>query len=66
MSPALNWIRSRHGLPDCLQPRANIINADFAKADLPQHFDLAIGNPPFSDRIVRSDPAFRKLGASPA
>jgi N12 class adenine-specific DNA methylase/adenine-specific DNA methylase len=45
-----------------LQPHANIINADFAKADLPQHFDLAIGNPPFSDRIVRSDPAFRKLG----
>ena len=45
-----------------LQPRASIINADFAKAELPQHFDLAIGNPPFSDRIVRSDPAFRKLG----
>ena len=45
-----------------LQPRANIINTDFAKVDLPQHFDLAIGNPPFSDRIVRSDPAFRKLG----
>ena len=45
-----------------LQPGANIINVDFAKSDLPQHFDLAIGNPPFSDRIVRSDPAFRKLG----
>ncbi len=45
-----------------LQPRAGIINTDFAKAHLPQHFDLAIGNPPFSDRIVRSDPAFRKLG----
>jgi adenine-specific DNA methylase len=44
-----------------LQPRANIINSDFAKAELLQHFDLAIGNPPFSDRIVRSDPAFRKL-----
>jgi N12 class adenine-specific DNA methylase/adenine-specific DNA methylase len=45
-----------------LNPRANIINTDFAKSELPQHFDLAIGNPPFSDRIVRSDPAFRKLG----
>jgi N12 class adenine-specific DNA methylase/adenine-specific DNA methylase len=45
-----------------LQPRADIINGDFAKADVLQHFDLAIGNPPFSDRIVRSDPAFRKLG----
>ena len=45
-----------------LQPLANIINVDFARAELPQHFDLAIGNPPFSDRIVRSDPSFRKLG----
>jgi adenine-specific DNA methylase len=45
-----------------LQPRSHVINADFAKSELPQHFDLAIGNPPFSDRIVRSDPAYRKLG----
>jgi N12 class adenine-specific DNA methylase/adenine-specific DNA methylase len=45
-----------------LLPRADIINTDFAMADPPRHFDLAIGNPPFSDRIVRSDPAFRKLG----
>ena len=45
-----------------LQPRASIINTDFAKVDLPQHYDLAIGNPPFSDRIIRSDPAFLKLG----
>jgi hypothetical protein len=29
---------------------------------LPAHFDLAIGNPPFSDRTVKSDPAFRALG----
>jgi adenine-specific DNA methylase len=49
-------------IADLLQPHANISNVDFAKADLPQHFDLAIGNPPFSDRIVGSDPAFRKLG----
>ncbi|MGO7401974.1 lactate dehydrogenase (plasmid) [Rhizobium ruizarguesonis] len=45
-----------------LQPRARIIAGDFAGIDLPQHFDLAIGNPPFSDRTVRSDPAFRALG----
>lgn len=45
-----------------LQPRAKIINCDFARTDLPDHFDLAIGNPPFSDRTVRSDPAFRSLG----
>ena len=45
-----------------LHPRANIINQDFARTELPQHFDLAIGNPPFSDRTVRSDRAFRSLG----
>jgi N12 class adenine-specific DNA methylase/adenine-specific DNA methylase len=44
-----------------LHPCARILNQDFARADLPAHFDLAIGNPPFSDRIVRSDPAFRDL-----
>ncbi|MFG1250203.1 lactate dehydrogenase [Xanthobacter flavus] len=45
-----------------LQPRARIIAGDFARVDLPAHFDLAIGNPPFSDRTVRSDRAFRSLG----
>ena len=45
-----------------LQPRARIVNGDFARTDLPPHFDLAIGNPPFSDRTVRCDRAFRSLG----
>jgi N12 class adenine-specific DNA methylase/adenine-specific DNA methylase len=45
-----------------LQPRARIVCGDFARTDLPDHFDLAIGNPPFSDRTVKSDPAFRSLG----
>lgn len=45
-----------------LQPRARIINADFARADLPASFDLAIGNPPFSDRTVRSDRTYRSMG----
>ncbi|RWB97228.1 MAG: lactate dehydrogenase [Mesorhizobium sp.] len=45
-----------------LQPRARIINTDFARADLPASFDLAIGNPPFSDRTVRSDRAYRSMG----
>ena len=44
-----------------LQPRARIIAGDFARTDLPSHFDLAVGNPPFSDRIVRSDGAHRAL-----
>ncbi|MEI9425393.1 N-6 DNA methylase [Mesorhizobium sp. Cs1299R1N1] len=45
-----------------LQPRARILSADFARAELPASFDLAIGNPPFSDRRVRSDRAYRSLG----
>ena len=44
-----------------LHPSASVLNEDFARAELPQTFDLAVGNPPFSDRIVRSDPAFRDL-----
>ncbi|GLR87643.1 helicase-related protein [Bradyrhizobium iriomotense] len=45
-----------------LQPRARIIASDFARTELPASFDLAIGNPPFSDRTVRSDRAYRSLG----
>lgn len=44
-----------------LHPGARVLNQDFARAQLPAHFDLAVGNPPYSDRIVRSDPAFREL-----
>ena len=45
-----------------LQPRARIIDGDFARTELPAAFDLAIGNPPFSDRTVRLDRAYRSLG----
>ncbi|CAA0129146.1 Uncharacterised protein [Starkeya nomas] len=45
-----------------LQPRSRIIVGDFARTDLPASFDLAIGNPPFSDRAVRSDRAYRSKG----
>lgn len=34
---------------------ARIRHEDFTKARLPEHYDLAIGNPPFSDRTVRAD-----------
>ncbi|HEV7319288.1 MAG TPA: DEAD/DEAH box helicase family protein [Ensifer sp.] len=45
-----------------LQPRARIINGDFAGTDLAPVYDLAVGNPPFSDRTVRSDRNYRPLG----
>ncbi|THK36767.1 lactate dehydrogenase [Ensifer sp. MPMI2T] len=45
-----------------LQPEARIITGDFARTELPASFDLAIGNPPFSDRTVRSDRTYRSLG----
>ncbi|ULJ82749.1 DEAD/DEAH box helicase family protein (plasmid) [Rhizobium sp. C104] len=44
-----------------LQPRSRIVTGDFARTELPASFDLAIGNPPFSDRTVRSDRAYRTL-----
>ncbi len=45
-----------------LQPRSRIVVGDFARTELQASFDLAIGNPPFSDRTVRSDRAYRSLG----
>ena len=38
-----------------LYPNALIRHEDFTKARLPELYDLAIGNPPFSDRTVRAD-----------
>ena len=34
---------------------------DYTRSPLAGGFDLAIGNPPFSDRVVRADPATRAL-----
>ncbi|WP_434730634.1 N-6 DNA methylase [Rhizobium binae] len=45
-----------------LQPKARIIEGDFARTDLSPIYDLVIGNPPFSDRTVRSDRQYRSLG----
>ncbi|MBX9875218.1 MAG: N-6 DNA methylase, partial [Beijerinckiaceae bacterium] len=50
------------GIARLLQPCARIITCDFSRTELPASFDLAIGNPPFSDRTVRSDRAYRSLG----
>ena len=45
-----------------LYPEAWVRQEDFTKAKLTETFDLAIGNPPFSDRTVRSDDPSGKLG----
>ncbi|MCZ7497444.1 DEAD/DEAH box helicase family protein (plasmid) [Aminobacter sp. SR38] len=45
-----------------LQPKARIIEGDFARTDFSAVYDLVIGNPPFSDRSVRSDRQYRPLG----
>jgi N12 class adenine-specific DNA methylase/adenine-specific DNA methylase len=50
------------GIVKLLQPKARIIEGDFTRADLSAIYDLAIGNPPFSDRTVRSDRQYRSLG----
>jgi N12 class adenine-specific DNA methylase len=45
-----------------VHPEARVRCEDYARSNLPGRFDLAIGNPPFSDRVVRADPVTRALG----
>ena len=47
-----------------LYPEAWVRQEDFCKAKLAEQFDLAIGNPPFSDRTVRAADPAGKLGLS--
>ena len=47
-----------------LYPDAWIRAEDFTKARLAETFDLAVGNPPFSDRTVRADDTAGRLGLS--
>ena len=39
-----------------IHPQARVLCEDYTSSQLPGGFDLAIGNPPFADRIVRADP----------
>lgn len=45
-----------------LHPDADVRIEDFGLSRIPDHFSLAIGNPPFSSRVVRSDAAYRRMG----
>ncbi len=45
-----------------VHPEAQVRCEDYTRSNLAGRFDLAIGNPPFSGRVVRADPATRSLG----
>ena len=45
-----------------VHPAARVRCEDYARSQMAGRFDLAIGNPPFSDRVVRADPVTRALG----
>lgn len=45
-----------------VHPEALVRCEDYTRSKLGGSFDLVIGNPPFSDRVVRADPATRALG----
>jgi N12 class adenine-specific DNA methylase/tRNA1(Val) A37 N6-methylase TrmN6 len=46
-----------------LSPRQNMLHDDFIKRKLPRdYFDLAVGNPPFSQTPIHGDPDYSKHG----
>ena len=45
-----------------IHPQARVRCEDYSRSRLAGGFDLAIGNPPFADRIVRADPTTAALG----
>jgi len=44
-----------------VHPEAHVRCEDYARSQTGGGFDLAIGNPPFADRVVRADPTTRAL-----
>jgi N12 class adenine-specific DNA methylase/adenine-specific DNA methylase len=44
-----------------VHPEARVRCEDYTRSPLTGGFDLVIGNPPFSDRVVRADPVTRAL-----
>jgi len=49
------------GIARLLYPGADVRCQDFATSALPPAYDLAVGNPPFSDLAVTVDPGYRRL-----
>jgi N12 class adenine-specific DNA methylase/tRNA1(Val) A37 N6-methylase TrmN6 len=46
-----------------LYPESGVRQADMTATPLPDNeFDLAIGNPPFSDTVIKADPKYRARG----
>ena len=45
-----------------VHPAARVRCEDYARSQMAGRFDLVIGNPPYSDRVVRADPVTRALG----
>ena len=45
-----------------VHPEARVRCEDYTRSQLAGGFDLAIGNPPFADRVVRADPTTAALG----
>jgi N12 class adenine-specific DNA methylase/predicted RNA methylase len=45
-----------------VHPEVRVRCEDYTRSRLRGEFDLAIGNPPFADRVVRADPTIAALG----
>ncbi len=45
-----------------IHPDADIREDDFGTSRIPSIFTLAIGNPPYANRTINSDPAYRRMG----
>jgi N12 class adenine-specific DNA methylase len=46
-----------------LYPQAGVLNADLTKVALPaNHYDIAIGNPPFANQVIKNDKRYGKHG----
>ncbi len=57
----VEYDRVTAGIATLLYPEAAILRADFARTALPPMYDLAVGNPPYSDVVVTSDPRYKKM-----